>query len=57
MRAFFMLLTLTLVGCGADQKGPVELGQVDWKTDHDAAFAASAKSGKPVFFLFQEVPG
>ena len=35
----------------------VELGTVKWTRDHDAALALSAKSGKPVFLLFQEVPG
>ena len=28
-----------------------------WGRDLDAALASSAKSGKPVFALFQEIPG
>lgn len=36
---------------------PVEIGTVKWNRDLDAAFAASKKTGKPVFLLFQEVPG
>ncbi|NNC90828.1 MAG: hypothetical protein HKN82_20430 [Akkermansiaceae bacterium] len=36
---------------------PVELGAVRWSRDLDAALASSAKSGKPVLLLFQEVPG
>jgi hypothetical protein len=36
---------------------PVELGRVAWSRDLDAALAASASSGKPVFLLFQEIPG
>ena len=36
---------------------PVEIGLVNWSRDLDAAFASSKKSGKPVFLLFQEVPG
>ena len=34
-----------------------ELGQVNWGRDLDAAKAKSAKSGKPILVLFQEVPG
>lgn len=36
---------------------PVEVGAVSWSRDHDAALAAAKKSGRPVFLLFQEVPG
>jgi len=35
----------------------IELGQIRWGRDLDAAKAASKKSGKPVLVLFQEVPG
>lgn len=35
----------------------VELGKVHWMRDLEAAKALSAKSGKPVFIQFQEVPG
>lgn len=59
MKVFLPLLVGSLlVSCIASSKdNPVELGKVDWKTDHDAALALSAKTGKPVFLLFQEVPG
>ncbi|MEM7146351.1 MAG: VPGUxxT family thioredoxin-like (seleno)protein, type 2 [Verrucomicrobiota bacterium] len=36
---------------------PVEAGTVTWSRDLDAAFAQSKKTGKPVFLLFQEIPG
>jgi len=36
---------------------PVELGQVRWQRDLDAALAESGGSGRPLFVLFQEVPG
>jgi hypothetical protein len=36
---------------------PVEAGTVSWGRDLDAALAASKSSGKPVFLLFQEIPG
>ncbi|MEM6724586.1 MAG: VPGUxxT family thioredoxin-like (seleno)protein, type 2 [Bacteroidota bacterium] len=37
--------------------GQVELGEVDWLRDYDEALAQSKTSGKPLFILFQEVPG
>ncbi|MEM9282203.1 MAG: VPGUxxT family thioredoxin-like (seleno)protein, type 2 [Verrucomicrobiota bacterium] len=36
---------------------PVELGKVKWGRDLEAALSASQENGKPVFALFQEVPG
>lgn len=39
------------------KKNPVEIGLVDWNRDLDAALAKSSETGKPVFVLFQEVPG
>ena len=36
---------------------PVEVGTVKWSRDLDSALADSEQSGKPVFLLFQEVPG
>lgn len=36
---------------------PVELGAVRWGGDLEAARAESARDGRPVFLLFQEVPG
>lgn len=38
-------------------QNPEEVGTVRWERNHDAALAAARKSGKPVFALFQEVPG
>lgn len=35
----------------------VELGQVKWQRDLQKAKKQSAKEGKPIFVLFQEVPG
>ena len=34
-----------------------ELGKVAWYRDFDQALAQSSKQNKPVFILFQEVPG
>lgn len=36
---------------------PVELGQVRWRRDFDAARAEAKQADKPVLILFQEVPG
>ena len=36
---------------------PVEVGQVNWGRNLDAALVEARNSGKPIFALFQEVPG
>ena len=36
---------------------PIEAGDVRWGRDFDAALKNSAKTGKPVLVLFQEIPG
>ena len=35
----------------------VELGRVHWMRDIEQAKGVSKKTGKPIFMLFQEVPG
>jgi hypothetical protein len=37
--------------------GPVELGTVKWLRDYEAGLKTVKESGKPMFLLFQEVPG
>ena len=39
------------------QDNPVEVGEVNWHRDYQAALVSSRESGKPVFLFFQEVPG
>lgn len=41
----------------SDHTNSVELGIVDWGRDLKQAYRDSKKTGKPVFLLFQEVPG
>lgn len=41
----------------AASRNPVEIGLVRWNRDLDASLDQSKQSGKPVFVLFQEVPG
>ncbi|MBL7711929.1 MAG: thioredoxin family protein [Chitinophagaceae bacterium] len=36
---------------------PKELGKISWYRSHQAALDAAQREGKPVFLLFQEVPG
>lgn len=60
MKIMLPLLCLLIASCNAGPDGgdnPVEVGAVNWLRDHDAALAQSKESGKPVFLLFQEVPG
>ena len=48
----FAFLTLT-----SFQSDAVELGTVDWLRDLDVALTQAKAKQKPVFTLFQEVPG
>lgn len=51
----FLISTGTLLVVSTDP--PVELGKVDWLRDYDKGIALSKKKEKPIFLLFQEVPG
>ena len=52
------MLALVQASCSASDAGqPEEAGKVTWLRDLDAALKASSASGKPVFALFQEIPG
>ena len=54
-------LVLLLIGFTVNgelsNQNPVEVGDVDWGRDFNASLQKSAKTGKPVLILFQEVPG
>ena len=41
----------------AASANPIEVGAVEWRRDLDGALEDSARTGKPVFAFFQEVPG
>jgi Thioredoxin-like len=41
----------------APTNNPKELGWVRWQRNYDEAAAEAAQTGKPLFLLFQEVPG
>ncbi len=56
--AVIIALTLGATASGSQTAGnPVEIGNVQWGRNFDAALKMSASSGKPVLVLFQEVPG
>lgn len=57
MKILSILFFLPLMACSSQERTPPEIGLVDWQTDHDKAFALATKADKPVFLLFQEVPG
>jgi len=60
MRVLVTLLLLTFCATAYGSQtaeNPIEVGDVHWGRDFEAALKMSAESGKPVLVLFQEVPG
>ncbi len=55
MKLTFATFSMMLVSCLADN--PEAAGTVAWGRDLNSALAASRESGRPVFALFQEIPG
>lgn len=54
----FIILVVGVAAYGGETtKNPIEAGDVRWGRDLDAALKSSAKTGKPVLILFQEIPG
>lgn len=51
--ALFLLTNVLIASNG----NPVELGKVDWLRNFDKGIELSAEQQKPIFLLFQEVPG
>lgn len=55
------ILTILAIGftsyAGETIKNPIEVGDVQWGRNFDAALSNSAKTGKPILILFQEIPG
>jgi hypothetical protein len=52
-----LAMLLSLVTASAAPGTPAELGHVPWRRGFDEARAESARTGKPVLVLFNEVPG
>ncbi|MGI9536626.1 MAG: VPGUxxT family thioredoxin-like (seleno)protein, type 2 [Desulfocapsaceae bacterium] len=44
-------------GAASTEDNPIEVGEVNWQRDYEAALGRSRESGKPVLLFFQEVPG
>jgi len=62
IQCFMMLVGLILCSCStllaqSHKNQTPELGAVNWLRDYDLALEQSTASGKPIFILFQEVPG
>lgn len=57
LRHVLLLIAAISISCSAAPEQPVEVGKVEWGRDLNAALSASKTSGKPIFALFQEVPG
>lgn len=60
MRVCTILITLAICVAaygGETLNNPIEVGDVRWGRDFDAASDKSAQTGKPLLVLFQEVPG
>lgn len=45
------------VSAGEASAAPIEIGRVSWVRDLDDGLSRAKATGKPVFLLFQEVPG
>ncbi|CAB1077996.1 hypothetical protein D1AOALGA4SA_5765 [Olavius algarvensis Delta 1 endosymbiont] len=55
---FLMIMANCVAAFGGEtKKNPIEVGDVRWGRDFDAASENSAETGKPMLVLFQEVPG
>ena len=56
-----LVMSVILPSCAkaldGDLQNPVEIGHVQWGRDVDAGLLTSKTTGKPLFLLFQEVPG
>ena len=46
-----------MVAHAESARNPIEAGTVQWKRDLDGALRESKSTGRPVFVLFQEIPG
>ena len=59
MRQLIMILAalLMLTPDVAAKDNPIEVGSVNWGRDLDQAQKLSGETGRPIFVLFQEVPG
>ena len=57
MKTFVIFLFSVAALAAQRSDNPIELGKVEWIRDYDQAIAQSKATDKPIFLLFQEVPG
>jgi hypothetical protein len=57
LRNLLLMTAAFSCSCSAAPEQPIEVGKVQWQRDLGTALASSKESKKPVFALFQEVPG
>lgn len=64
LKSFLIVLSFSIfqpstqaIGAEKGRVNPIEAGDVKWQRDLDAALVSAKNSGKPVFVLFQEIPG
>ena len=53
----FVTTTLSAQNWNVPENNPEELGDVNWIRNYDQALKTAKKEKKPIFILFQEVPG
>jgi hypothetical protein len=51
-----LAISITAYG-GESAANPIEVGDIQWGRDFDAALEKSSETAKPVLVLFQEIPG
>ncbi len=57
-RLFIILMAILMIASSVEaNENPIEIGSVNWGRDLDKALKISKETGRPVFVLFQEVPG
>jgi len=58
IRLIMILLACLMMALSvAANENPIEVGSINWGRDLDNALKISLETGRPVFLLFQEVPG
>jgi len=58
MKTLLLLILIAVFSSSCSSaKNPVEVGNVDWLRSYPTALVDAKKLDKPIFALFQEVPG
>jgi len=57
MRTLLIAILASILLSTAQAGNPEEVGDVAWGRDYETALATAQETGKPIFLLFQEVPG